>query len=78
MKNTEKLENRVVDFTVMVVKISNSLPKTRTCYYLSDQIIRSSISPSLNYAEARDAESRKDFIHKLKIVLKELRETMVA
>ena len=78
MKDVEKLEERVVDFTVMVIKISNSLPKTRTFYYLSDQIIRSSISPSLNYAEARDAESRKDFIHKMKIVLKELRETMVA
>ena len=78
MKRAEKLEERVVDFTVMVIKISNSLPKTRTCYYLSDQIIRSSLSPSLNYAEARDAESRKGFIHKMKIALKELRETMAA
>jgi len=78
MKNVEKLEERVIDFTVMVNKISTTLPKTRTCFYLSDQIIRSSISTSLNYAEARNAESRKDFIHKMKIVLKELRETIAA
>ena len=78
MKNTEKLEERIVDFTVRVIKISNSLPKNSTGNYLADQIIRSAISPALNYAEARDSESRKDFIHKMKIVLKELRETMVA
>jgi len=78
MKNAELLENRIIDFTVSIIKISKSLPKTVIGDYLSGQIIRSSISPALNYAEARDAESRKDFIHKMKIVLKELRETMVA
>ena len=78
MKNFEELEERMVDFTVMVISISVSLPKTLTGNYLADQAIRSAISPALNYAEDRDAESRKDFIHKMKIVLKELRETMVA
>ncbi len=78
MKNVERLEERVMDFAVMIIELSNSLPKTLVGNYLRDQIIRSAISPALNYAEARDAESRRDFIHKIKIVLKELRETMVA
>jgi len=78
MKDAEKLEDRLVDFTVMVFKVSKPLPKSHFGIHITDQMSRSSLSAALNYAEARDAESRKDFIHKIRIVLKELRETMVA
>lgn len=53
------------------------MPKTRAGYHLSGQLVRSGTSASLNYGEAQAGESRKDFIHKVKIVLKELRETLV-
>jgi four helix bundle protein len=69
------LEERLISFSVRVITIAENLPKTFTAQYLSKQIIRSAISPALNYGEAQAAESRKDFIHKIKVVLKELRET---
>ena len=69
------LEERLICFSVDVITIAESLGKSFTAQYLSKQVIRSGISPSLNYGEAQAAESRKDFIHKLKVVLKELRET---
>ncbi len=50
---------------------------TKAGNHLSGQLIRSGTSPALNYGEAQSAESRKDFIHKMKIVLKELRESLV-
>ncbi len=72
------LERRLIDFTVSVIKLSKSLPNQYHFKQLSEQIARSSISVSLNYGEARCAESKKDFIHKLKVVLKELTETSMA
>lgn len=74
-KRTFDLENRLIDFSVIIIKISEDLPNTRACIHLSGQIVRSGTSPALHYGEAQSAESRKDFIHKIKIVLKELRET---
>ena len=71
------LEERLIDFTVMCLSIAEKLANTRIGNYYSDQLIRSCSSPSLNYAEARSAESRRDFIHKMNICLKELRETNV-
>lgn len=53
------------------------MPKTRSGNHLAEQLLRSGTSPSLNYGEAQSGESRKDFIHKIKIVLKELRESYV-
>ncbi len=73
----QKLENRLIDFAVLVMDISRSLDKTKAGNHLSSQIIRSGTSPALNYGEAQDAESTRDFLHKIKIVLKELRETLV-
>ena len=69
------LEDRLVQFAVSVMQLTEMLPKTKIGIQLSDQMIRSSSSAALNYGEAQSAESRKDFIHKLKVVLKELRET---
>ena len=53
------------------------LPNTRAANHLSGQLVRSGTAPALVYGEAQSAESRKDFIHKMKIALKELRETLV-
>ncbi|MGH2569425.1 MAG: four helix bundle protein [Bacteroidota bacterium] len=71
------LEERLVDFAVQVSDIVESLPHTRTGNHLAGQLIRSGTSPALNYGEAQSAESRNDFIHKMKIILKELRETRI-
>lgn len=71
------LEDRLIDFAAHCIKVANSLPKTCAGQHLADQLIRSGTSPALNYGEAQAAESRKDFIHKMKVCLKELRETLV-
>ena len=61
----------------MVIGIIESLPETRTCAHLSGQLLRSGTSAALNYGEAQGAESRKDFVHKIKVILKELRESRI-
>jgi four helix bundle protein len=74
----EKLQDRPIAFTVMISEISSKLNSSTLGHYISDQMTRSATSSALNYAEALGAESRKDFIHKARIVLKELRETEVS
>lgn len=71
------LEDRLVDYAVVVIETAEALPNTRAGNHIAGQLIRCGTSPALNYGEAQGAESRKDFIHKMKIVLKELRETGV-
>lgn len=71
------LEERLISFSLDVIEVSKTIITTNAGYNLSNQLVRSSSSPALNYVEAQAAESRKDFIHKLRIVLKELRETKV-
>ena len=71
------LEDRLIDFAVRVVSIVEPLPNTKAGNPIANQLIRSGTSPAPNYGEARSAESRRDFIHKMKIALKELRETMI-
>jgi four helix bundle protein len=73
----DKLEERLIDFAVRVIKLSASLPKTAAGKHIAGQILRSGTSPAPNYGEARGAESHADFIHKLRIVLKELNETSI-
>src|SRR4030042_4655468 len=75
--NREELENRLIDFAGQVLRISESLPRTQGGSVLSGQLVRSSTSTVLNYGEAQSAESSKDFIHKMQIILKELRETLI-
>jgi len=79
MSKDEKfdLEDRLIDFAARCIKVAESLPNSRAGQHLSDQLTRSGTSPALNYGEAQGAESRKDFIHKIKICLKELRETLI-
>ena len=71
------LEERLIDFAVRIIKLSEALPSTRTGNHIRGQLLRSGTSPAPNYAEAQSAESRSDFVHKIKIALKELRETKV-
>jgi len=74
---TFDLEDRLIDFAVRIIRLAEALPKTRVGNHISGQIIRSGTSPAPNYGEGQSAESRPDFIHKMKICLKELRETKV-
>ena len=75
--NKYNLEDRLVDFAVLIIEIVNGMPSTKAGNHLSGQLVRSGTSVALNYGEAQSGESRKDFIHKMKIVLKELRETFI-
>ena len=71
------LEDRLINFSVAIVKLVTETPKTFTGIHLSKQLTRSGTSVALNYGEAQASESKRDFIHKMKIVLKELRETFI-
>lgn len=73
----DALEERLIDFAVRIIKLSASLPKTPAGKHIAGQIIRAGTSPAPNYGEARGAESDADFVHKLRIVLKELNETSI-
>ena len=71
----DELADRLLDFTVRIINLVNSLPKTPIGRHIEGQLIRSGTSPGSNYEESRGAESRADFIHKLGMVLKELKES---
>ena len=79
MKNdqADRIELRLVDFAVQIILLSDKLHPTRASQHIAQQILRSGRSPAPNYGEARGAESRTDFVHKLGIALKELNETKV-
>jgi four helix bundle protein len=70
----DELEDRLVDYAARMGKLVDALPDTRMGRHVAGQLVRCGTSPAPNYAEACAAESRADFIHKLGIVLKELRE----
>jgi four helix bundle protein len=72
------LEDRLIEFSVLIIRITENLNNTRAGNHIAGQLVRSGTAPALIYGEAQSAESRNDFIHKLKILLKELRETLVA
>ena len=75
MAKGDDIEERLVDFAVRIVKLSDSLPNSRSGSHISNQSLRSGTAPAAHYAEARNAESTNDFIHKLKLCSKELNET---
>ena len=64
------LEERLIEFSVLIIDIVKEMPNSKAGNHLSGQIVRSGTSVALNYGEAQSGESRKDFIHKMKIVLK--------
>ncbi len=74
---TFDLEDRLIDFAVRIISAAESLPKMKVANHIAGQLIRCGTSPVPNYGEAQSAESRADFVHKMKVCLKELRETRV-
>jgi four helix bundle protein len=78
MQTNYNIEDRIVEYTCTMIDIVEALPGTRAGNYIAGQMIRSCHSPAFNYGEAQAAESRGDFIHKLAIVLKELKECRIA
>jgi four helix bundle protein len=74
---TYDLEERLIDFAVRVITVVEALPDTKAGRHIAGQLVRSGTSPAPNYGEAQSAESMDDFVHKLKIALKELRETNI-
>lgn len=73
----QDLENRLIDFAVSIIKSCKYLDNSFASEHLSKQLIRSSTSVALNYGEARGGESTRDYLHKMKICLKELRESYI-
>jgi four helix bundle protein len=71
------LEKRLIDFAVRIIRKIEDLPNTRVGNHIAGQLLRCGTSPAPNCGEAQAAESRADFIHKMKVCLKELRETRV-
>jgi four helix bundle protein len=71
------LEDRLIDFAVRIIRAAESLPKNKAGNHIAGQLMRCGTSPAPNYGEAQAGESRADFIHKMKVCLKELRETRV-
>ena len=76
-KNKFDLEDRFIDYAIRVSNVIDWIDNSRLGNHIAGQMTRSSSSPALNNGEAQSAESKKDFIHKLKIILKELKETRV-
>jgi four helix bundle protein len=76
MDNNRKydLEDRLVEYSCRMIDVVDALPNTRAGNYIAGQLIKSCMSPTFNYGEVQAAESRNDFVHKLGIVLKELKE----
>jgi four helix bundle protein len=72
-----ELEKRLIAFSAKILSLSSKLPRTTQGRHIRTQILRSGTAVAANYGEARGAESRADFIHKLKIVFKELNETTI-
>jgi four helix bundle protein len=69
------LEDRLLDFAAQIVQLVDSLPSTKAGNHIAGQLLRCGTSPLSNHGEVEAAESQRDFLHKLRICLKELRET---
>ena len=77
MDKPAELEDRQVDFAVRIITVVEALPSSRVGNHIAGQLVRSGTSPAPNYGEAQSAESRRDFLHKMKVALKELRESLI-
>jgi four helix bundle protein len=77
LSRADELERRLIAFASAIVSLSSKLPRTQQGRHISGQVLRSGTAAAANYGEARGAESRPDFIHKLRVVFKELNETTV-
>lgn len=77
MAKGDDIQDRLINFAVRIINVCDNLPDTRAGRHVAGQLLRSGTSPAPNYGEARGAESTGDFIHKLKIVVKELNESHI-
>ena len=77
MAKGDDIQNRLIDFAVEVIKLFSRLPKTPAGTHVAGQLLRSGTSPGPHYGEVRGAETRRDFVHKLGIIFKELNESMI-
>jgi len=75
MESKYNLSERLISFSAAAIKISERFPKIAAATNIAGQVVRSASAPALHYGEAQASESPKDFIHKMKGALKELRET---
>ena len=75
MTTDNDLSERLLAFAVRTVKLANAMPRNLAGKHIANQFLRAGTSPGANYEEARGAESARDFVHKLGIVLKELKES---
>ena len=73
----KRLSERTVDFGLAVMEFCETLPRTAAGRHIGDQLLRSATSVAANYAEASEAESPADFVHKMKLAQKELKESRV-
>jgi four helix bundle protein len=78
MERKFDLEDRLVEFSAHVILFTDTMMSSKSANHIAGQLLRCGTSPALNYGEAQAGESRRDFIHKLKIILKELRESRIA
>ena len=69
------LEDRLLEYAVRIIRVAESMKRSAAGLHIADQLLRSGTSPYGNHGEAEGAESRDDFIHKLRVCFKELRES---
>ena len=74
-RKDEELADRLLEFAVNIIHLCNKLPQNAIGHHVRSQLLKCGTSPGANYEEARGAESKRDFIHKMGIVLKELKES---
>lgn len=77
MAQGDDIEERLINFAVAIIALCDKLPDTLGGRHVGGQLLRSRTSPAPNYSEARSAESKRDFVHKLRVALKELNESRV-
>ncbi|MGC9332226.1 MAG: four helix bundle protein, partial [Bacteroidales bacterium] len=77
MKRKYDLEERLIAFAIRMMEFTEQFSKTKAGNHVAGQLVRSGTSPAFNYGEVQGSESPKDFIHKMKVILKELRETRI-
>lgn len=77
MAKGDDIEERLINFAVTTIALCDKLPVTPGGRHVGGQLLRSGTSPAPNYSEARSAESKRDFVHKLRIALKEMNESRV-
>ena len=75
MEERDGLAERLLDYGARIIKLVEALPKTLVARRIGDQLLRSGMSVGAHYEEAQGAESKDDFVHKLQIALKEMRES---